>query len=676
MATRLLLDLALVLGVGTLTGLLFRWMKLPVILGYVLAGVLVGPHVPVPLVADERTIQTLSDLGVALLMFSLGLEFSLKRLFQAGPTALLLGSIQVGLTATLGMLLGRGLGFSATEALFVGPGLAISSTMVVGKLFEERRPTRALREVVFSVLIVQDLFAILLLTVLGALVQVGGSTDAALGSTLLRLGFFLGLILLVGRLTLPRFLRWVADHERPELLLLASTGICFVLAVLADAGGFSVALGAFSAGMLAAESGRVRAIERQVWPLRDLFTAVFFVAVGMQFQPAVLETHLGWIVALTALVVGANAMGLFGGGLLGGLPIRTSVQTALSLSQSGEFAFILLGVGVGAGAVRPELYSVTVAVGMLTTLISPFLMQASGTLAETVEARLPASWRISLGLYQAWAESLRRRGIRHGEGQSLRRPTLLLLLDTLLLMGWVAGGQWVSTRGVAWLVGHGGWGHRTVQGLTAGVVGLGAGLLVLGMLRQIKVMARDLAVLAPSPEGGGSGRRGRHLLAGGLRVGVLLMVGLPLVAALQPLAPRGPLLGVALTVFSSTLIYQIWKARTLNREFPGVIEWLWKRVEDPWSEEPVGPTTTHGTLRVIRLGGRCPSLGRRLADLNLPGRSGVSVVALLRDGQSTVPLRPSPVLQEGDLLALTGPEEALDEAETILGQPLELPGEA
>ena len=235
----------------------------------------------------------------------------------------------------------------------------------------------------------------------------------------------------------------------------------------------------------------------------------------------------------------------------------------------------------------------------------------------------------------------------------------------------VGGGHLLLTRWSEWLANRVDWGHFTAQGFTAALIGLGAGLLVLGMLRQVRVLARDLAVLAPSPEAVGSGRRGRHLLAGGLRMAVLLMVGLPLVAALQPFAPKGPLLGVALVVFLGTLGYQLWKARRLNREVPGVLEWILAKVSDPWAGEGASGTPAHGTLRAIRLGPRCPSLGRRLTDLDLSGRAGVSIVALLRNGQTSVALHPTPVLREGDLLALAGPEHALDEAEALLGMPLD-----
>jgi len=665
---RLLVDLALVLGVAGLTGLLFHRLKLPVVLGYVLAGLVVGPHVPVPLVADEGNVQTLADLGVTLLMFSIGLEFSLQRLFHAGPTALLMGSIQVGFAMLLGTSAANFLGWSPAEAIFTGATIAISSTMVVAKLFEEHRPTRSVREAVLAVLVIQDLYAILLLTGLGTYAQLGGLRAAELGATLLRLGLFLALVLVVGRLLVPRFLRWVADHTRAESLLIVSTGLCFVLAVGAAKAGFSVALGAFLAGMLAAESGRVRAIEHLVLPLRDLFTAVFFVAVGMMLDPRAILPMLGPILLLSVLLILGNALSLSAGGLLAGLPLRTSLRSALALGQIGEFGFIILATGIAAGVLRKELYTVGVAVGVLTAFTTPFLLKVSGPFAEAVESRLSQRLRNSLGLYQAWAESLRRRGIRRGEGRDLRRPFLFLLLDAATLAALVPTFGMLLRRWTPWVEGHFHWGHLAAQLVGASVLGVIAALLVLGILRQGRILARDLAVLAPGPDGVVVGRRGSHLLAGGLRVAVMLTIGLPLVAVIQPFAPGGLVLVLALTVFAATLALQLFRARRHAREMLGPMEWLVAQVRDPWAAEGQSGAAVSGTLRSLRLGPRCPSLGRKLGELDLPGRAGVTVVALLRDGSRPVALHPSPELRQGDLLALAGADSALDEAEVLLGE--------
>lgn len=665
---RLLVDLAMVLGVGALTSLVFRWLKLPVVLGYVLAGLVVGPHVPIPLVADEDNVRTMAELGVILLMFTIGMEFSLQKLFRAGPTALLMGSIQVGLALLLGFGAARALGWSPAEAIFTGAALAISSTMVVAKLFEEHRPTAGVREAVLSVLVIQDLFAILLLTGLIAFGRVGGLQAAELGRTLLRLGLSLVLVLSVGRLLVPRLLRWVADHTRRETLLVTSAGLCFFFAVGAAMAGFSVALGAFLAGMLAAESGRVRAIEHLVMPLRDLFTTVFFVAVGMQLDPSALWPQRYPILLLSLLVVAGNGLSLTAGGLLAGLPLRTSLRTGLALGQIGEFGYIILGTGVAAGVVRSDLYTVGVAVGVVTTFIAPLLLRNSGPVSEAIEARLPVRVRTSLGVYHAWAESLRRQGIRRGEGKGLRYPSLFMFVDSALLVALVIGHRKLTEVLSQWMEGRLHWGHFPVQVLLAAVLGLLTALLVLAILRQARILARDLALLTPNPGARGSGLRGRHLLAGGLRVALLLMVGLPLLAIVQPFAPKGILLGSALAVFVLTLGTQWTRARRLSGELLTGTEWLLARVRDPWSQEGGAPPEPAGTIRSLRLGPQCPSLGLRLTDLDLPGRAGVTVVALLRHGCKPVPLHPTPELREGDLLALAGPESALDEAESFLGE--------
>jgi CPA2 family monovalent cation:H+ antiporter-2 len=202
----------------------------------------------------------------------------------------------------------------------------------------------------------------------------------------------------------------------------------------------------------------------------------------------------------------------------------------------------------------------------------------------------------------------------------------------------------------------------------AGLLGLLVALLVLAILRQGRILARNLALLTPNPGPSGLVRKGRHLLAGGLRIAMVLMVGLPLLAVVQPFAPRGWSLAVASAVFLATVLLQWIKARGLAQDTVTGVEWLLAQVRDPWSNGGHAPAVGTGTLRSLRLGPHCPSLGRNLADLDLPGRAGVTVVALLRGGRTPLPLHPSPELRVGDLLALAGSDHALDEAEHLLGE--------
>ena len=224
---RLILDLATVLGVAAVITLVFRRLSQPAVLGYMLAGMIVGPHVPIPLVADVENVQTLAELGVVLLMFSVGLEFDVRKVLEKGPAAILLGAVQLGCTTWLGFMAGRALGWTLLQCAFMGAALAISSTMIIAKLFEEHRARGHLRDRVLSVLVVQDLFAILLLAGLGATAVAGAFGAQGLGRTLGRVALLLAGLLGVGGLVVPRLLRWAADRGRDETLLVAAVGVCF-----------------------------------------------------------------------------------------------------------------------------------------------------------------------------------------------------------------------------------------------------------------------------------------------------------------------------------------------------------------------------------------------------------------------------------------------------------------
>ncbi|MDP2875518.1 MAG: cation:proton antiporter [Holophaga sp.] len=557
-APRLLVDLAMVLGVGAMTSVLFRWLRWPVVLGYVLAGVIVGPHVPLLLVADQDNIHTLGELGVTLLMFSLGLEFSLGRLRLAGPSALLMAAIQAGAAASLGYLASLSFGWTTTESMFVGAALSIGSTMLIAKLFSEHEPPKALRDMVLSMLVVQDLIAIILLTALTATARAGSADAAPIGRTLLQLGLFLAVVFSLGLFIVPRFLRWVADHMSAETLLVVCCGLCFVLAVGAASMGLSVALGAFLAGMLAAESGRARAIDHLVVPLKDLFTTIFFVAVGMLIDPRYLLSLWGPILLLSGLVVVANTLFTTLGGLFAGHSFGLSLRGGMALSQIGEFGYIILGTGVVAGVVRPEIYSGGVAVGVVTAALTPILMRVAEPFSQALEARIPEPILARMSLYRAWAEGLRGRDLRREPGTS--RQAFHLLGDAVLLVAFTLGSHWLYQWIQGWLEGAFHWGKMLANTSVAALLGVVWAILIYSLVRHGRRMARDLAVLAPIPIAEGSPRLGRHVLAGGLRIALFLMTALPLLAILQPFVPKGPLFLVALTVFAGTLIVQVRRA--------------------------------------------------------------------------------------------------------------------
>src|SRR5512145_428174 len=380
-AHHFLLALTTVLGVAAVTTVLFERLRQPVVLGYILAGLIVGPHVPVPLFADVGIVKTLSELGVILLMFALGLEFSLRSLARVGPTAGTTAVVQSSIMVWLGFVAGRAFGWTPLESVFAGAIVAMSSTTIIAKAFDDLRVKGALRDLVVGVLLVEDLFAIVFMAILTAVATGAGVSPGELGATLGRLVAFLAALLVAGMLVVPRAIRYVRRLGRPETLLVVSLGLCFGMAFLALEAGYSVALGAFLAGSLVAESGEGHAVEELVRPVRDLFAAIFFVSVGMLIEPALVARH--WVAVLLFIglvVVGkSSAVGL--GAFLTGHGVRTSVQAGMSLAQIGEFSFILAALGASLRATGDFLYPIAVAVSAVTTLTTPWLIAGSGTAA-------------------------------------------------------------------------------------------------------------------------------------------------------------------------------------------------------------------------------------------------------------------------------------------------------
>lgn len=654
---RLILDLAMVLGVAAAVTLAFRRLGQPAVLGYMLAGLIVGPHVPIPLVADLANVQTLAELGVVLLMFSVGLEFDYRTLLEKGPAAMALGAAQLGGTALLGFLAGRALGWGLLPSAFMGSALAISSTMIIAKLFEENASRGHLRDRVLSVLVVQDLFAILLLTGLDAATAAGGFGAQGLGRALLRLALFLVAVLGVGSLTVPRLLRWAADKGRSETLLVATVGVCFVAAVLAAQAGCSLALGAFLAGVLAGASGRVAKIELLVLPLRDMFGAIFFVAVGMLLEPRSLAAEAGPILAFTGVVLAGDTLASAVGGALAGLPLRAGFRTGLALAQPGEFSFVLVSVGINAGLLGPDFMAVPVGSCLLLALLGPLLFRRGDAIAAGLERRLPDRINWYLKTYQSWLAQLGRNSLGRGPAP-MRRPLLYLALDAVLINAVIIG--------AALLRRHHPWFRPPRTDLWL-LVGQAALLLVLA--RSLCARALEIAKRILSASGQADPPpAGRTQLLGALSLALLLMVAAPSLALLQPFLPQGPVLLVFLAGVAGLLGLLWLHSRTYPPDRKVGSEWLLNRVQASLTAGDAPQPAQAGTpdLLSLSLGPQCPYLGRTLGEVHLEELTGVTVLGFMREGRA-VSLDPALELRTDDLLALAGPAEALASAARLLG---------
>jgi monovalent cation:H+ antiporter-2, CPA2 family len=402
-ANSFLEDLALVLSVAAVTTLVFHVVRQPVVVGYLIAGMIVGPYTP-GLFVDASRLRGVSELGVILLMFALGLEFSLRRLLRLGPRAAFVTAVQVGLMLWLGYVCGRALGWSALESVFTGALLSISSTTIVAKAFAEQHVGAGLRELSMGVLLCEDLVAVIMLAVLTPLGAGASLSAGALEWTGVRLAIYLLVTVGGGILVIPPLVRLVARMDRDETLVVASLAICFAFAMEAARAGYSVALGSFLAGSLVAESGVAGHLEELVRPLRDVFAAVFFVSVGMMIDPGLIAAHWQALALLVGILVAGKIVGVTTGALLAGTPAPLAVQTGMSLAQIGEFSFIIAGVGVETGAAHPFLYAVAVAVSAITTFTTPFMIRASEPVGAMIEQRAPRALARLQRVYDLWVE--------------------------------------------------------------------------------------------------------------------------------------------------------------------------------------------------------------------------------------------------------------------------------
>lgn len=385
-------DLALILVVASVVTILFKRLKQPLVLGYIMAGFLAGPHMTyMPSVTDHESIDTWSQIGVIFLMFTLGLEFSFKKIIKMGMSPVIAAVCIMLCMISVGNGVGLLFGWTGMNRLFLGGMLAMSSTTIIYKAFEDLGlRTKKFSSSVMSVLILEDILGILLMVLLSAMAVSRSVEGTQLIVALLKLGFFLLFWFLVGVFLLPLLLRNNKKFINNETLLIVSVALCFALVVMAVKAGYSPAFGAFMMGSILAETIEAEHIEHVVSPLKDLFGAIFFVSVGMLVDPNVLVQHWLPILAITgSILVGQMIFGT-GSFLLSGLSLRDAMQSGFSMAQIGEFAFILASLGISLGVTSDFLYPIVVAVSIITTFLTPYMIKIAPWAYNQVEHFFPS----------------------------------------------------------------------------------------------------------------------------------------------------------------------------------------------------------------------------------------------------------------------------------------------
>lgn len=390
----LIVDLTLITIYAGLTTLLFKKLKQPIVLGYVLAGIFAGPFFNfVPTVSDKENLTLWADIGVIFLLFGLGLEFSFKKMINVGKAAMITANANILFMLFLGYCTGLLLGWSTMDSFFLGSMISMSSTTIIIKAFDDLNVKKQkFTDLVFGVLVVEDIVGILLLVLLPT-IALGNSIDGTeLAVSTLKLIFFLILCFVIGIYLVPTFLDKITRFLNDEMLLLITISLCFGMVLLATYSGFSSALGAFLMGSILAETQLIHRIEKNMQPLKDFFGAVFFVSVGMMVNPAMFIEYAVPILAITFIVIVGKVIFSCLGFVIAGQPLKTSILCGFSLAQVGEFAFIIASLGMSIKVLDAKVYPIIVAVSVITTFLTPMMIKSAEPFYKFLLKFLPEKW--------------------------------------------------------------------------------------------------------------------------------------------------------------------------------------------------------------------------------------------------------------------------------------------
>lgn len=428
----LIYDLAIMLGLAGIVVLLFQRIRQPVVLGYLVAGIILGPYTPpYALVSDISNIQILSELGVIFLMFSLGLEFSFQKLTRVGFSATITGAIEVVLMLIIGYITGLALGWSHYDCLFLGAALSISSTTIIIKAIDELGlKTKRFAELIFGVLIVEDLLAILLLVALSTMVLTKTVLMSDMAIAGVRLVLVVGAWFLAGYFLVPPLFRKIAAYISEETLTIISVALCLFLVCIAAAFHYSTALGAFIMGSILAETVLVHRIIELIRPIRDIFAAVFFISVGMLIDPGVIVENWPIVILISLVTIAGKILTTGIAAFLSGQSLTTSVRSGFGMAQIGEFSFIIAALGVSLNVTSNKLYPLIVAVSAITTFTTPYFIRLSGYIGGRLEQSLPERFKYFLESYSTWVY---RTQVSSRKNSMLNKVTIRLFINAIIV---------------------------------------------------------------------------------------------------------------------------------------------------------------------------------------------------------------------------------------------------
>ena len=553
-------DLAVIMLVAGVVTILFHRLKQPVVLGYIVAGFIIGPHTPpVGLIHDEDTIKTLAELGVIFLMFCLGLEFSLRKLFKVGATAFIAAFLEIVLMIWIGFEIGRWFGWNTMDTLFLGAILAISSTTIIVKALNDlKMKNERFAQLIFGVLIVEDILGIGIIALLSGIAVSGTVSSGEVFSTVGKLSLFMIVALVIGILLVPRLLAYVAKFESNEMLLITVLGLCFGFCLLVVKLEYSMVLGAFLIGAIMAESRQLLKIEQLIEPVRDLFSAIFFVAIGLMIDPQVLIDYAWPIVVITLAVVLGKMLSCGMGAFIAGNDGRTSLRVGMGLSQIGEFSFIIAALGMTLQVTSDFLYPVAVAVSAITTLLTPYLIRAADPLSLKLGKVVPSRLARVLSLYGEWLRNIQPQGEGAMLAAMIRRILLQVGVNLALVIAIFFSGGYFAGRIGNWL-------SEWVADVSQQKAMIwGAALLLslpflIAAYRKLKALSMLLAEMGVKPEmAGRHTQRVRRVIAEVIPLLSLLVIFLLLSALSASILPTNELL-LVIAVVAAVVVALLWR---------------------------------------------------------------------------------------------------------------------
>jgi CPA2 family monovalent cation:H+ antiporter-2 len=656
----------IVAGLVTIT---FHRLKQPAVLGYIIAGVIIGPHTPpYSLIHEEGDIKTLAEMGIVLLMFSLGLEFSLKKLHRVGATAFIAAALEILLMLGIGYGVGRWFGWSPMDSIFLGAMLSISSTTIIVKVLAELGKSREhFAEIIFGILIVEDILGIAIIALLSGIAQTGSLHVAEVMGTVSRLGIFLVAALVLGLLLVPRLLGYVARAQSSEMMLITVLALCFGFSLLAVKLHYSVALGAFVIGAIIAEAREIHQVEKLVAPIRDMFSAIFFVAIGLLIDPELLIEYWLPITVITIAVVLGKILTCSFGVFVAGNDTRTSLRIGMGLAQIGEFSFIIAALGLNLKVTSNFLYPIAVTVSALTTLLTPFLITRSDSVVAWFSRTAPKSLIQSLDVYTHWVGQ--KSDHKNPAAVFIRKWTFQIVINAMLVAAIFIGVVFLDRQNPRWL-------QRLPLHETSlhALLWFGAVFLSLPMLiaayRKLEALGMllgELRVNQLPPDA--RAKEIKAVIATTVPLAGVAGLALLVFSLSEPLLPSWEILVLLLAILAG-LTFLLWRSfvRVYSKAQVAIQETL---ASTPLPDEIPAPAPLKNLLREAKMEifvmvESSPAHARFIRELELRHQTGANIIAIERAGTTLVNPPPDEKLQTNDQVLVLGSESQLIKARILL----------